>query len=84
MDHKIINWIQIPSNNLKTAASFYENVFGATFFFERLNDIEHAVFTENSSGKKLLNGAIIEIKKDREIGLGVVLFLIQLENLMKL
>lgn len=72
MENSIIKWIQIPSTNLKRAASFYENVFGATFFFETLNGIPHAVFTKEKNKKKLLNGAIIEVKET--LGIGVVLF----------
>ena len=72
MENSIIKWTQIPSKDIKRAASFYENVFGATFFFEVLNGIPHAVFTKGRNNKKLLNGAIIEVKEP--LGVGVVLF----------
>ncbi len=72
MEKSIIKWIQIPSKNVKRAASFYENVFGASFFFEELNGISHAVFKENTTGQKMINGAIIEVKEP--LGVGVVLF----------
>lgn len=74
MEHSIIQWIQLPAKNLLRASAFYENVFGASFFFEELNNIPHAVFKVGDNGKKLLNGALIEIGADQEIGLGTILF----------
>lgn len=74
MDHSIIQWIQIPTKNLTRAVSFYEAVFGATFFFEELNDIPHAVFKPDKQGKKLLNGALIKVDKNTSFGLGTILF----------
>ena len=72
MENSTIKWIQIPSNNIKRAAAFYENVFGAAFFFEKLNGIPHAVFTKGNNNKKILNGAIIEVS--HAFSPGVVLF----------
>lgn len=72
MEHSQISWIQIPAKNLARASKFYQNVFDATFFFEELNGIPHAVFTSNEIGKKLMNGALIET--DGEIGLSTILF----------
>lgn len=72
MDHSKIQWIQIPVKNLARASSFYEKVFDGSFFFEELNNMPHAVFKTNENGKKLLNGALIEVSEP--IGLGVVLF----------
>lgn len=74
MENSAISWIQIPSKNLVRAAKFYETVFDASFFFEELNNIPHAVFKNNNSGKKLLHGAIIEVEADKLIGLGTILF----------
>jgi predicted enzyme related to lactoylglutathione lyase len=74
MEHSSLNWIQIPTKNLTRAASFYENVFDSSFFFEKLNDIPHAIFKPGRNGKKLVNGALIELNETEEIGLGPVLF----------
>jgi predicted enzyme related to lactoylglutathione lyase len=74
MEHSFIPWIQIPVKNLVRAATFYEAVFGASFFFEELNNIPHAVFKKNVNGKKILNGALIEIQKKEGVTMGPVLF----------
>lgn len=74
MEHTSVEWIQIPSKNLKRAASFYKAVFDADFFFEELNNIPHAVFKMGKSGKKLLNGALIEVDSKESLGMGCVLF----------
>ncbi len=74
MEHSSIDWIQIPTKNLKRAASFYENVFEASFFFENLNGIPHAIFKEGENGKKLVNGALIELSSGEITGSGPVLF----------
>ena len=70
----MLNWIQIPASDLKRAASFYSNVFGSSFFFEKLNDIEHAVFEADSRGQKLINGTLVQLKEGNSIGIGVSLF----------
>ncbi len=72
MEHSSIQWIQIPTKDLRRAAQFYQNVFDTDFFFEELNGIPHAVFIAGENGKKLLNGALIESKEP--IGKGVTLF----------
>jgi len=72
MENSIIKWIQIPTININRAATFYENVFGAAFFFEDLNNIPHAVFKPGINGKKILNGTLIQVKEP--IGLGTILF----------
>ena len=69
----MISWVQIPVKDLKRAARFYEEVFGASFFFETLNGKPHAVFTEDTYGRKALNGALVEFS-DMEIGFGPRLF----------
>ncbi len=74
MNHNIVSWIQIPSKNLTRAAKFYEDVFDATFFFEELNGIPHAIFKEGETGEKLMNGAIIEVDSDKVLGVGTTLF----------
>jgi predicted enzyme related to lactoylglutathione lyase len=74
MEHPFISWIQIPVMNLKRAASFYESVFGASFFFEELNNIPHAIFKYDNDGKKLLNGALIKVQKNSVFAVGPVLF----------
>ena len=74
MEHSSIDWIQIPTKNLKRAAGFYETVFDASFFFEHLNEIPHAVFEKGENGKKLVNGALIELEEGEIIGNGPVLF----------
>ena len=74
MEHSSITWIQIPAEDLKRAATFYEKVFGASFFFEVLNNIPHAVFKEDKNGKKLLNGALIKITEKITSGVGPILF----------
>ncbi|PCJ27675.1 MAG: hypothetical protein COA97_03390 [Flavobacteriales bacterium] len=74
MRHPAIQWIQIPAKNLNRAASFYENVFDASFFFEKLNEIPHAIFKENKGKEEFVHGAIIEIKNWKNIGCGPVLF----------
>ena len=74
MEHSIISWIQIPSKNIVRAAKFYQEVFGATFFFEELNGIPHAVFKEDENGHKLLNGAIVEVDYNKDLGMGCCLF----------
>lgn len=74
MENLKLNWIQIPAIDLIRASTFYTNVFGSSFFFEKLNDIEHAVFQADSKGDKLINGALIEIKEGETVGLGVTLF----------
>ncbi len=72
MEHSNIKWIQIPATNLSRATTFYENVFDAAFFFEKLNGMPHAIFKKNNN-KELLNGALVEFK-DITIGSGPVLF----------
>lgn len=72
MDHSIISWIQIPAKNLARASKFYEVVFDANFFFEDLNGMPHAVFKENKTGNKLINGTLVETSET--IGVGTVLF----------
>ena len=74
MEHTLIPWIQIPVKNLNRAAAFYESVFGATFFFEELNNIPHAVFKAGANGKKILNGALIEIQKKNSPSTSPILF----------
>ena len=74
MEHPAIQWIQIPAKNLNRAASFYEAVFDASFFFEKLNGIPHAVFKPNGPKKELIHGAIIEIKDMVSSNSGPVLF----------
>lgn len=70
----MLTWIQIPSKNLKRSASFYENVFDASFIFEELNGIPHAIFKVGENGKKLLHGAITEVNSDYKVSSGPVLF----------
>lgn len=74
MEHSLINWIQIPCENLQRAADFYIKVFGVEFFFETLNDIPHAVFRENAKGHKPVNGALIEVNDKSRLGQGTILF----------
>jgi len=74
MEHSVIQWIQIPAQSLIRAVKFYEDIFDASFFFEDLNHIPHAIFKNNTTGKKLINGAIIEIENYENHGLGPVLF----------
>lgn len=74
MEHPSIQWIQIPCKNLLRATAFYKTIFDAAFFFEELNGIPHAVFKIGKNGKKLLQGAIIELKDYENIGTGPVLF----------
>ena len=74
MEHSAIQWIQIPSSDLKRASSFYEDIFDASFFFEELNGIPHAVFKSNKGQKEIIHGAIIEIKDYKPAGIGPVLF----------
>ena len=74
MEHHNIPWIQIPVYDLKRAASFYENVLDASFFFEDLNNMPHAIFKENENGIKLLNGALVKIKKNDALSSGPILF----------
>ena len=74
MNHPLVSWIQIPTKNLARAAKFYKTVFDAEFFFEELNGIPHAVFVVGESGEKLLNGALIEVSHDKELGVGTCLF----------
>lgn len=87
MEHGLISWIQIPSKNLARAAKFYEDVFNASFFFEELNGIPHAIFKVNTSGKKMLNGAIIEIESTHDLGRGGCVLFIDatgnFENIMR-
>jgi uncharacterized protein len=74
MEHSSIPWIQIPSKNLSRATTFYETIFDASFFFENLNEIPHAIFQKNKEGKELIHGAIIELKENENIGIGTILF----------
>lgn len=74
MEHPSIQWIQIPAKNLVRASSFYENVFGASFFFEELNEIPHAIFKASGAKKELIHGAIIEVKNKEVSGVGPILF----------
>ena len=74
MDHIALAWIQIPVENLERAEAFYRKAFGFDFFFETLNNIPHAIFKENASGKKPVNGALIEVKDKNKEGHGPVLF----------
>lgn len=74
MEHALVNWIQIPCENLERAADFYRKTFEVDFFFEVLNDIPHAVFKENSKGQRPVNGALIEVSDKSRLGQGVVLF----------
>jgi predicted enzyme related to lactoylglutathione lyase len=74
MDHAAIIWIQIPVENIERAAAFYRKALGFDFFFETLNNIPHAIFKENSHGKRPVNGALIEVKNKNESGHGTVLF----------
>ena len=75
MDHASLLWVQIPVKDLERATAFYENVFEYTFFFENLNGMPHAVFKENDTGIKPVNGALVEVDKDMHFGLGPILFL---------
>ena len=52
MEHSAIPWIQIPAKNLNRAAIFYEAVFDASFLFEVLNEIPHAIFKGNDAQRK--------------------------------
>ncbi len=74
MKHSDISWIQIPAKDLARAAKFYSGAFGYEFFFETLNNIPHAIFKEDSTGRKPVNGAIIEIADGDTAGHGPVLF----------
>ncbi len=74
MEHSAVKWIQIPAKKLSRAATFYQNVFDAAFFFEELNDIPHAVFKTGENGRKFLNGAIIEVGEGDFFGQGSILF----------
>lgn len=74
MEHQAINWIQIPATSLHRAAEFYKNTFGFEFSFEDLNGIHHALFLADRDGKRPVNGAIIEIDGQKELGQGPVLF----------
>ncbi len=74
MEHSVLTWIQIPTKNLNRAAVFYQNVFNASFFFETLNEIPHAIFKKNEEGLKLLHGALIKANNDETFGLGPILF----------
>jgi len=74
MEHSSITWIQIPAKNLTRATLFYEKVFDASFFFEELNNIPHAIFKENLENIKLLNGALIKIEGEITSGVGPILF----------
>jgi predicted enzyme related to lactoylglutathione lyase len=74
MEHAAVVWIQIPAENIERAAAFYTKAFGFEFFFETLNGIPHAVFKENSSGKKPVNGALIEVAKKADHAQSTVLF----------
>jgi predicted enzyme related to lactoylglutathione lyase len=74
MEHSAVQWIQIPAKKLNRAATFYEEVFSAAFFFEELNSIPHAVFRVAKNGKKLIHGAIIELQGISNTGTGPVLF----------
>lgn len=74
MEHTALVWIQIPAENIERAASFYTQAFGFEFFFETLNGIPHAIFKENASGKKPVNGALIEVKNKTNEGQGTILF----------
>ena len=74
MEHAGIIWIQIPVENIERATTFYRKAFGFDFFLETLNNIPHAIFKENSSGKKPVNGALIEVKNKNKEGHGPVLF----------
>ncbi len=62
MEHSAIVWIQIPAQSLIRAVAFYEDIFDASFIFEDLNNIPHAVFKKRKNGKKLIHGAIIEME----------------------
>lgn len=74
MEHALINWIQIPCENLERAAKFYSQTLEVDFFFETLNDIPHAVFKENAKGQRPVNGALIEVKDQSRLGQGTILF----------
>ena len=74
MEHTAIPWIQIPAKNLTRAASFYEAVFDASFFFEELNNIPHAIFKNKGSEKELIHGAIVEFEDYENSGRGTILF----------
>ena len=74
MENSSIQWIQIPAKNISRAATFYENVFGAAFFFEKLNDLPHAIFKPDEEGKKIIHGAIAEVPDKESVGNGPVLF----------
>lgn len=87
MEHRIISWLQIPCENLQRGTKFYEKVFNASFQFEILNGIPHALFVDGKSEKKMLNGALIEVKGTIKNDNGVVLFFNatgNFENIMKL
>ena len=74
MEHSAIVWIQIPAQSLIRAVAFYENIFDASFFFEDLNGIPHAIFKNDGTSKKLINGAIIEVENYENSSLGPVLY----------
>jgi predicted enzyme related to lactoylglutathione lyase len=74
MEHSALVWIQIPSKKLERAVKFYENVFDTSFILEELNDIPHAIFKNGKTGKKLINGAIIEVKEIQNLNVGPVLY----------
>jgi predicted enzyme related to lactoylglutathione lyase len=60
--------------NIERATTFYRKALGFDFFLETLNNIPHAIFKENSLGKKPVNGALIEVKEKIKDGQGPVLF----------
>lgn len=74
MEHRAINWIQIPATSLHRAVEFYKETFDFTFEFEELNGIHHALFSKGEYGDRPLNGAIIELKEGQTIGIGPILF----------
>lgn len=74
MNHNLVPWINIPAVDLERAALFYHSVFGMEFFFEDLNQIPHAVIKEDAQGRKPINGALVQIIDNVEIGRGPMLF----------
>jgi len=74
MEHSAVPWIQIPAKKLARAAEFYEAVFDASFFFEELNEIPHAVFKNTANRKELIHGAIVELEDYENAGRGTILF----------
>lgn len=71
---KLIQWFEIPVENLDRAVEFYKNVFRVDFEIHLFSGMRHAIFKSDLNESLELSGALVEIGRFNEDQIGPILF----------